>query len=111
LFCVKNPYVARHNSIQLQKRFGRVGELDKEKVLRNYDNGHYFYSGPVLPRTTRVSQLDIAESIKRMKKKERIFAKLPKNDCSVCGAPTCETFAEDCARNEADLTDCIFLPK
>ncbi|MFC2136080.1 (Fe-S)-binding protein [Bacteroidota bacterium] len=27
----------------------------------------------------------------------------------MCGAPTCETFAEDCAWGEADLTDCIFF--
>jgi iron only hydrogenase large subunit-like protein len=109
LFCVKNPYMARHNSIQLQKKYGRVGSLDKEKVVENYEKGYYFYEGPVLPRETRSTQVDLAESIKRIKKKERIYAKLPKNDCNLCGAPTCETFAEDCARNEADITDCVFF--
>jgi ArsR family metal-binding transcriptional regulator len=44
-----------------------------------------------------------------MKQKERIFAKLPKKDCGLCGAATCETFAQDCALGEADLTDCIFF--
>lgn len=112
LFCVKNPYVARHNAIQIEAKYGTsIPLLDKEKVLRNYEKGLYFYENPVLPRTTRATETNITESIKRMKKKERIYAKLPKNNCSLCGAPTCETFAEDCARNEADITDCIFFSK
>jgi iron only hydrogenase large subunit-like protein len=109
LFCVKDPYVARHHSILLQQKFGRQHPVDKKKVLENYNAGYYFFENPVLPRITRTSQVDIATSIKRMKKKERIYAKLPKKDCCLCGAPTCETFADDCARNEADITECIFF--
>jgi iron only hydrogenase large subunit-like protein len=112
IFCVKDPYVARHNSIRMSKKYGRPLTIDKQKVLENYRNGHYFYEEPVLPRTTRTSEtFDIGVSIKRLKKKERIFAKLPQKDCCLCGAPTCETFAEDCARNEADITECIFFSK
>lgn len=109
VFCVKDPYMARHNSILMQKKYGEPSTLDKKKVIEKYKKGYYLFENPVPPRTTRSSQTNIAESIKRMKKKERIFSKLPKKDCSLCGAPTCETFAEDCARNEADLTDCIFF--
>ncbi|NIM13059.1 MAG: 4Fe-4S dicluster domain-containing protein [Candidatus Aminicenantes bacterium] len=109
VFCVKDPYMARHNSILLQEKFGRPNPIDKQEVLENYNKGYYHSESPVLPRVTRVSPADIATSIKRMNKKERIYAKLPKKDCSLCGAPTCETFADDCARNEADITDCIFF--
>jgi iron only hydrogenase large subunit-like protein len=112
IFCVKDPYVARHNSIQLQKKYGQQVPIDKDYVLNNYRKGFYFYENPVLPRITRTSDAtDITISIKRMRKKERILAKLPKKDCCLCGAPTCETFAEDCARNEAEITDCIFFSK
>jgi len=111
VFCVKDPYVAFHNSIQLQKKFGRSAGIDKKKVIDNYKKGYYFFENPVLPRTTRSSQNDIGVAIKRMKKKERIFAGLPKTDCSICGSPDCETFAEDCARGEAELIDCIFFSK
>lgn len=108
VFCVKDPFVARHNSIQLKKKFFR-GTLDKKQVLEKYRQGHYNYENPILPRATRASQVDIAESIKRMRMKERIFARLPQNDCGLCGAPTCETFAEDCAVNDSDITDCVFF--
>jgi iron only hydrogenase large subunit-like protein len=111
IFCVKDPYMARHNSIQMQEKYGRPGELDEKEILKKYRDGHYFKEKPLLPRTTRNSEIDIAQSIKQMKKKERIFVKLPQKDCSICGAPTCETFADDCARGEADITDCIFFKK
>jgi iron only hydrogenase large subunit-like protein len=112
IFCVKDPYIARHNSIRLSKKYGRSHCIDKQKVLEKYREGDYFYENPVLPRITRTSQpTDIGVSIKRMRKKERIYAKLPQKDCSLCGAPTCETFAEDCARNEADITECVFFSK
>lgn len=111
IFCVKDPYVARHNSILMQEKFDRPEDLDKKKILENYEKGYYFKDKPLLPRMTRNSEIDIARSIKRMKKKERIFAKLPQKDCSICGAPNCETFADDCARGEADLADCIFFSK
>jgi iron only hydrogenase large subunit-like protein len=112
VFCVKDPYVSRHNSIMMQKKFGRSLACDKEKVLENYKAGRYFFENPVLPRITRTSEtVDIGVSIKRMRKKERIFAKLPQKDCCLCGAPTCEAFAEDCARNEADITECVFFSK
>ena len=108
-FCVKDAYVARYNSYHLQKKFGSVAKIDREKVIRNYRRGMYFNENPLLPRSTRDLQVDIAESIKRMRKRDRIYAKLPKKNCSLCGSPDCETFAEDVSRNEADLTDCIFF--
>jgi iron only hydrogenase large subunit-like protein len=110
-FCVKDPYVARHNSIQIQKKLGETPPLNKEKVLQRYKDGYYFHESPLLPRVTRSSETNIADSIKRVRKRERIYAKLPKKNCSVCGAPDCETFADDCARNEAEVTDCFFFSK
>jgi iron only hydrogenase large subunit-like protein len=111
VYCVKDPYVARHHSFLMQKTFGCPGKVDKKRVIEKYNAGEYMFEGPVLPRSTRVSHVDIGVSIKRMRKKERILAKLPQKDCSLCGAPTCETFSEDCARNEVDITECIFFPK
>lgn len=112
VFCVKDPFLARHNSIQLHTTYGRsTTNLDTKKILDNYEKKFFFHESPVLPRTTRAQQQDIGERIKWMKMKERIYAKLPKKDCSLCGAPDCETFADDCARHEADITECIFFKK
>jgi len=110
-FCVENPYISRHNSIMLEKRYSEPVGFNKDEVMEKYRDGYYFMEQPILPRPTRSLAVDIATSIKRMKQKERILTKLPKKDCSLCGAPSCETFAEDCAWGEADLTDCIFFQR
>ncbi|MFH1297614.1 MAG: [Fe-Fe] hydrogenase large subunit C-terminal domain-containing protein [Bacteroidota bacterium] len=109
IFCVENPYISRHNAIMLEKKYGDPESFDESEVREKYKNQYYFLGRHVLPRTTRTAAPDIGSSIKRMIQKERILVKLPKKDCGLCGAPTCETFAQDCARGEADLSDCIFF--
>jgi ferredoxin len=108
-FCVENPYISRHNSILLEKHFGEPKKFNEESIIRKFNTGYYFMENDVLPRPTRSLDTDIGTSIKRIKQKERILQKLPKIDCGICGAPTCETFAQDCAWAEAELTDCIFF--
>jgi iron only hydrogenase large subunit-like protein len=110
-FCVENPYIAHHNSILLEKKYPGTESIDRKKVLQEYEAGHYCLEYPILPRLERSTDIDISTSIKRMRQKERILMKLPKKDCGLCGCPTCESFAEDCAQGEADFTDCIFFPK
>jgi len=109
IFCVENPYISRHNAIMLERKFGELKLFDEAEVLKKYHEQYYFLGRHVLPRPTRAQAVDIGTSIKRMIQKERIFVKLPKKDCGLCGAPTCETFAQDCARGEAELSDCIFF--
>ncbi len=109
IFCVENPYIARHNSVELEKQHGGRKSLDKENIIRKYEEGFYFLEHPVLPRPTQYFDHDVATSIRRMRQKERIILKLPQKDCCLCGAPDCESFAEDCARGEAELSDCMLL--
>jgi hypothetical protein len=106
---VENPYISTHVSIQLGKKYGKNPGFNEEEVLKRYNERFYFMEHPVLPRPTRKAETDLATSIKRMRQKERINVKLPQKNCSLCGAPTCETFAEDCACGEAEITDCYFF--
>lgn len=109
-YCVENPYISRHNSILLEQKYGKRNyELDEEKMLANYKKGYYFLENPISPRSTVADSPDIATSIKRMRQKERISMKLPQKDCALCGAPTCKSFAEDCAYGRADIMDCAFF--
>lgn len=108
-YCVENPYIARHTSILMEKIFNHPEKLDKKKILKRYLRKIYFMEHPILPRPTRAIDCDIAVSIKKLRQKERILMKLPQRDCGLCGSPSCATFAEDCARGEADVTECIFF--
>jgi len=108
-YCVENPYISRHTAIMLQKRFGQAPRTDNSEINRKIEEGYYKLDKTVVPRKTRLMESDISTSIKRMKQKQRILTKLPNKNCGICGAPDCETFAEDCAWGDAELTDCIFL--
>jgi ArsR family metal-binding transcriptional regulator len=46
-----------------------------------------------------------------MRERDKIYGKLRQIDCGCCGAPTCLAFAEDIAKGEVKLTDCVFLAR
>jgi len=108
-YCVENPYIARHASLLMEKAFNHPKKLDKESILKRYQRKFYAMERPILPRPTRAIDGDITVSIKKLRQKERILLKLPQKDCGLCGSPSCATFAEDCARGEADVTECVFF--
>lgn len=108
-YCVENPYISRHTAVMFEKRYGNPPEIDNMDIMNKMADNYYELDEKVIPRTTRSTESNIAMSIKRMNQKQRILRKLPNKNCGLCGAPDCETFAEDCAWGEAVLTDCILL--
>ena len=52
--------------------------------------------------------MDLQSAIDKMKKKEKVYARLPKFDCGLCGCPNCIIFAEDVVKGEASIKECIF---
>lgn len=49
------------------------------------------------------------ESLHLMGEVERLTAQFPGLDCGSCGAPTCQTLAEDIVRGDATPNDCIYV--
>jgi len=66
---------------------------------------------PIQPRPQYFISEDLESAAKLLKVIDRFYEKLPKIDCGSCGAPTCRALAEDVAKGEASLEDCIFLQK
>ncbi|GAB4373366.1 MAG: [Fe-Fe] hydrogenase large subunit C-terminal domain-containing protein [Calditrichia bacterium] len=108
-FTIENPYIARHNSLIQQHRYGQAVSFAPEEIEQRFREGYYHLENPILPRPTRYFDSDLATSIKRMREIERVYQKLRQIDCGVCGSPTCRAFAEDFVRGELELTDCIFF--
>lgn len=108
-YCVENPYISRHTAILLEKKYGQPREIDRQEIAHRMDKNYYGLDQSVVPRSTRSTDSDINTLIKKMKQKQRILTKLPSKNCGLCGSPDCETFAEDCAWGDAELTDCIFM--
>jgi hypothetical protein len=106
---VENPYVARTNGIKLHQRYGRSFHEAGPDTACPVSPEHYLLPGRIQPRETTYFSGGLATSIKKMRERERVYSKLRKIDCGLCGAPTCMAFAEDAIRGYAKLTDCVFL--
>ncbi|MBM4394283.1 MAG: hypothetical protein FJ087_01175 [Deltaproteobacteria bacterium] len=113
--CVSGPlliegrYAARRTLRLLIENAGIESTVKEEKV-RTLFREHFFdleqdvRARPVRPRTT-----DLRQAVRLKQEKSAVLAKLPKKDCGACGAPDCETHAEDVAAGDARIDDCVFV--
>ncbi|NVN95247.1 MAG: 4Fe-4S binding protein [Bacteroidetes bacterium] len=65
----------------------------------------------IMPRSMLKLDENMSEAIKKMGKMRDIMEYLPKTDCGMCGASTCQTLAEDIVMQRADITDCVFIQR
>lgn len=62
-----------------------------------------------IPSEALVWDADTSKAIHKMENSRMIANALPGIDCGLCGAPTCRTLAEDIARSEASIRQCVVL--
>jgi len=49
--------------------------------------------------------------MRKMQRINKIQEILPHVDCGICGAPSCQAFAEDIVQKDADIRNCVFVQK
>jgi hypothetical protein len=87
-----------------RKRENAISPLSRE------DMADFLYlTMPIQPRPQYFLSENMEAAAKLLKMIDKFYEKLPKIDCGSCGAPTCRALAEDVAKGEASLEDCIFL--
>jgi iron only hydrogenase large subunit-like protein len=81
-------------------------EIDKDiaDYIRNNMKGE-----KILPRSMVVLDENRSIAMKKMALIRDLMKQLPGVDCGACGAPSCQALAEDIAKVDATLTNCIFL--
>lgn len=108
---VENRFVARSNVLRLIRTYGDKETVSSHAVQKLYREKFFSFEAAVKPKPFLPLDKDRKRAIKKIEFIEEILAKLPGTDCGVCGAPYCRTFAEDVARGEAELKDCLFHKK
>lgn len=78
----------------------------KEGFLNIRENG---FLGTITPRPMGKLDEDISTALKKMERKRRMMCYLPGFDCGACGAPDCQTLAEDIVTGSAQISHCIFM--
>lgn len=63
----------------------------------------------VQPRSIMQLDKDMAEAMRKMNKRNKVYNALPKVDCGACGAPSCQALAEDIAQEKASFDQCFFI--
>ena len=103
---VENPYIANARLSGLRRTLPIAGSvirgIDHEPALPGEYIPQPFTYLPAKPLGATMQ-----ESLEKMGKIERIFARLPDHDCGSCGSPTCRSFAEDVVKGETTEDECI----
>lgn len=63
----------------------------------------------IRPRSMYQLSTNRDEAMRMMKRSRRIMCWLPGTDCGLCGAPSCQSLAEDIVRGHADISQCVFI--
>ncbi|MEO0191076.1 MAG: [Fe-Fe] hydrogenase large subunit C-terminal domain-containing protein [candidate division WOR-3 bacterium] len=108
---VENRFLAKSHILKLIRKFGGKNRIDISYVKQLYEKNFFSFERNIQPKPFPPLDSDKNEAIKKLKKKERILKNLPGINCGVCGAPDCESFAEDLVKGEKGLTigRCVFL--
>ena len=125
---VENPYIARSTIRQRYRsaalvstvpqpfldRYQNIKEKSKppspksQKYLEE-DYREYKWNKPLSPNPVLVLNKDLSKALEMAERIEYIRGKLPGIDCGACGAPDCDSFAEDIVRGLSTLEECILL--
>jgi ArsR family metal-binding transcriptional regulator len=82
----------------------------KEEKVRSLLREHFFdLEEEIKARPASPLGRDLKQRIAMKKEKDGVLERLPKKDCAACGAPDCETLAEDIVLGERGVEDCLFV--
>jgi len=87
-------------------------EEEQKRLLELYETDLWRFSEPInaLAQDAPLSD-DISTAMARLAKMNEFHAMLPGIDCGACGRPSCRAMAADLAKDEGEITDCIFKLK
>lgn len=111
ILTVRNRFLASERLKHYSQQLPEV--LDEPFVNRILSQAEAFRENPMLPpfKATTAMGLDADRSraLYKLQKVTDILKVLPGIDCGLCGSPTCKSLAEDIARNQASLKQCVVL--
>lgn len=100
---------------QMKKRSEKVREISNKQQTHIEQYKPYLKSnlaiGKIRPRSMMKLDEDMAEAMRKMKRVKEIMKCLPEIDCGACGAPDCQSLAEDIVQERASINHCIFIQR
>jgi iron only hydrogenase large subunit-like protein len=104
-----DKYLAKSAVQKMVKSYGLGRRLPRETILRMYERGKLRTNKNPSRLIDLFGAQKKALSLESMQKIEKTLEIIHGTDCAACGAPDCQTFAEDVVRGNASLKDCLWL--
>ena len=111
ILTVRNRFLASERLKYYSQRLPEV--LDEVLIKRIQDQRKAFQNNlrlpPFEPTMAMGLDTDRSRALYKLQKVADILKVLPGIDCGLCGSPTCKSLAEDIARGQASLKQCVVL--
>jgi iron only hydrogenase large subunit-like protein len=106
---IAGRYAAQRNLQEAYRQLGDQASVKEEKV-RSLLREHFFdFEAEIKARPVRPLAPDLRHAVELKREKDAILEKLPHKECAACGAPDCDTLADDIVRGRAQISDCVFV--
>ncbi len=104
----------RFLNVERLRKLASSVEKNKENNTAKLSDGYislkeHSFLGNIEPRNIEKLDENVSAAMKKMKRKRRLMCFLPGFDCGACGAPDCQTLAEDIVQGRAQISHCIFM--
>ena len=104
-----DKYLAKSYVHKMINMLGLGRRLSPGKILRLYDKDKFLADKDPAKLLQLFGSHEKPMSLETLQKVDEILEHIKGHDCTVCGAPTCRTFAEDVVKGEANLDECLLL--
>jgi len=105
-----NRFLTVERLRKLASEHARSEEDNDKKLTDRFINiRDHSYLGNIEPRNIEKLDEDMEVALKKMSRKRRMMCFLPGFDCGACGAPDCQTLAEDIVQGRAQISHCVFM--
>jgi Na+-translocating ferredoxin:NAD+ oxidoreductase RNF subunit RnfB len=104
-----DKYMARSNVQRMLHVHGLGRRVPRNTILQLYDKGRFKPDKSPLTLTRLFGNRKPALSLQQMARIEEILEAVAGWGCGACGAPDCQTFAEDVVLGRAELEDCRWI--
>jgi hypothetical protein len=112
ILCAGNKFlVTERAKKRVLKASTDVGTGIEFEQYQDFVHNNYRLHGKIHPRSIVKLDDNMAEAMRKMQRINKIKEMLPNVDCGICGAPSCQAFAEDIVQKEADIRNCVFVQK
>ncbi len=102
----ENNYVSRNRIRRLNNVIG--GEMPRMPLAGEITSEEMRMNASIAPRDVFRLDDNIVDALRKRERIGEITKNLPGLDCGSCGAPSCETLAEDIVRGMATEMNCIY---